>query len=664
MPCTIGAVSDEQPGDAVGRTRSDIQMSKTIAGAIFSGANSLASLAAALTLMGAGQIIPGNAGPPGPRTGMIVGQVMDAASGTPVSEAIVNLVLQGYSENAPSLPNLRVMADAEGRFFFAELPAGDYYLQATKDGYARGEYGQRRPWGQSQRVSLGEGERRTDIELRVWKYAVIGGTVVDEAGEAVVGVAVRALVRDVFAGQIRYGNMEVIPELAPAAITDDRGQFRLPQLSPGTYVVLVPSTQATVPATYLVNPDATLRTELFWGGIQEMSALGQPRTVQMGDFALMTLNRALIPPPPTPEGRMQVYGTTYYPAASTAGAAQPVSVKAGEERTDLSITLQPVPGVRISGRLVTPDGSVPPPTMIRLEGAAMNDVVSFGSPNGPDYVGLETATGMSDGRGRFSFLGVPPGDYVLRQASRFLSRFAREGKTAYWISQPITVGKEDIQDLTVELRPALRVAGRFELRGEKGAQSAPPLAGLVVFETPFGEPGQFAVEVPRDTRSFSTVAAGGRYIIRPVQRGGWFVQSVTLDGKDITDRVFDLQSDTTSFVVTYTDRPSKVSGSVTDSKGTPSATAVVLAFPVDPQRWSGYGGSPRTLQSALTTRTGVYTFEHLPPGDYFVIAIDGSELDGWRDPARLEAFAADATRLSIRSSDALTTVDLRLRGIP
>ena len=623
-------------------------------------------IAAALALAWAAQIMPGKTSPPpGPRTGMIVGQVVDATTGAPVSEAIVQLVLQGYSENAPSLPNGRVMADAEGRFFFAELPAGDYFLQATKEGYARGAYGQRQAWGQSQRVSLGEGERLTDIELRVWKYAVIGGTVVDEAGEPVVGIAVRALARNVFAGRTRYGNMEVIPELVPAAITDDRGMFRLSQLSPGTYVVLVPSTQTTVPASYLTNPDAALRTELFWAGIQEMSSLGQPRTVQLGEFALMTLNRVLIPPPPAPDGRMQVYRTTYYPSALTAAAATPITVTSGEERMDVAVSLQPVSAVRVSGRLVAPDGSPPPPTMIRLESEAMADVIGTGLPNGPDYVGLETATGMSDGRGRFSLIGVPPGDYVLRQANRFLARPLREGQPSYWMLQPLTVGKDDIENLTVELRHALRVEGRFELRSSANGQptTPPPLPGIV-FETPFGEPGQFAAEVNRSTLTFSTFAAGGRYIARPYELGGrWVVKSVTLDGKDITDRVFDLQSDAASFVVTYTDRPSKVSGTVSASEGAPSVTAAVLAFPVDPQRWSGHGANPRTLKSALTTRTGAYAFEHLPPGDYFVIAVDGSELDGWRDPAKLEQFAARASRVSVRSDVALTTVDLHLRGI-
>ena len=62
-----------------------------------------------------------------------------------------------------------------------------------------------------------------------------------------------------------------------------------------------------------------------------------------------------------------------------------------------------------------------------------------------------------------------------------------------------------------------------------------------MFETPFGEPGQFAVEATKGaTLSFSTVAAGGQYIVRPYELGGWFVHSVTLGGKDITDRAFDL----------------------------------------------------------------------------------------------------------------------------
>ena len=606
-----------------------------------------------LMTSGSAQVIPSGGAPPGPGTGMIVGQVVDAVSGEPIAEAIVLLTMPKYLEN-PAAPGGRVMADGEGRFFFTDLPAGEYYLQAKKDGYAPGTYGERRAWGQSQLVSLGEGERLTDITLRVWKYGVIAGTVVDEAGEPVVGVAVRALIKDVVAGRTRYGTMEVIPELVPAATTDDRGMFRLSQLSPGIYVVLVPSTQTTVPAAFLEKSDATVRTDLYWAGVNEVSLLGQPRTQQVGDFALLTLNRVLIPPPPA-GGRMAVYPTTYFPAAATASAATQITVDAGEERTDITISLRPVPAARVSGRLVTPDGSAPPPTTIRLVGAAMTDVIGRSLA---EQVGLDTVIGMSDATGRFTLLGVPAGEYVLTHANRFLSRAIQQGQSAYWVSQSVTVGTEDLSDLIVALRPALRVEGRIEYRGGSTPQ---PAMAAIAFEAPFGGPEQFFVQAPKG--AFSTVAAGGQYIARPSEREGWFPRSVTLGGKDITDRVFDLQADATSLVVTYTDRPSKVSGTVTDEQGSTSATAVVLVFPVDSRRWSAYGGSPRTLRSALTTRRGVYTIDHLPPGDYYAIAVAAADIDGWKDPARLETLAAQATRLTVAADDPAKTLDLRVKAI-
>jgi hypothetical protein len=146
----------------------------------------------------------------------------------------------------------------------------------------------------------------------------------------------------------RYGNMEVIPELVPTATTDDRGIFRLAQLMPATYVVLVPSTQTTVPAAFLGAPDSTLRSQLFVAGITEVTPLGQPRTQQVGDVALLTLNRVLIPPPPSLTGRMAVYPTTYFPAAATAGAATQITLEGGEERADVTIAVRSVPAVRVS----------------------------------------------------------------------------------------------------------------------------------------------------------------------------------------------------------------------------------------------------------------------------------------------------------------------------
>jgi protocatechuate 3,4-dioxygenase beta subunit len=594
--------------------------------------------------------------PTGPRTGLIVGQVVDS-TGVPVPEAIVQMSLPKYPADLPTTPKGRVIADQEGRFFFSDLPAGDYYIRASKDGYGGGEYGQRRATGSGQRFALAENERRMDAKLTLWKYAVIGGTVIDEAGEPVIGVSVQALVKDVVNGRTKYGNAE-LGYLMPTATTDDRGMFRLSQLMPGRYVIAVPSTQTTVPAGLLgaMFQDYALRVE-FSAAIAEVAPLGQPRTQQVGDSALLTLNRAMIPPPVSPTGRMAVYRTMYFPAATTAGAATPITVDGGEERTDLKIGLRPVSAVKVSGRLVTPDGSVPPPMSIRLIGEASAEV---------GEEGFETATGVSDGSGRFTLMGVPPGEYVLKQAHRLLSA-ASQGGTAWWASVHVTVANTDIQDLTVPLRPALRVEGRIELLG--GTISPKPVrAPLVMFETPFGEAGRMVGQSGAvGNLSFATLAVAGQYIARPQEPGGWFMKSIILDGKDVTDRVFDLQSDATNIVVTFTDRASKVTGVVKDGRGAVSPTAVVLVFPTDPQRWSGYGSfsygaNTRALKSALVSRTGTYSMEGLPVGDYFIVAIDDADADGWMDPKTLEALARQATKLTIVDVEA-KTVDLTVKVI-
>jgi hypothetical protein len=357
---------------------------------------------------------------------------------------------------------------------------------------------------------------------------------------------------------------------------------------------------------------------------------------------------------------MEVYRTTYFPAVTTAGAATVITVAGGEERTDLRIALRPVPAAKISGRLVTPDGTAPFPTSLRLVGESGADV---------SEEGFETATGISDASGRFTLLGVPAGEYSLRQAT-VLSLNGLQGRPGWWIDQHVTVGATDIQDLVVTAKPALQIAGRLEFKSAvppSPSSPAPPVPPLVinagvVFETPNGEPGRFVGQPGRGEPTFSTIAPGGRYIIRPYERGGWFLKSVTLDGKDITDRVFDLQSDATTFVVTYTDVASKVTGVVRDARGAVSTIAAVLAFPADPQRWTGYGSTRPNFKTAMTSRTGAYTFTGLPVGDYFLVAIDDADADGWIDPKTLEVLARQATRLTIVDVDA-KTVDLTLKVI-
>jgi hypothetical protein len=235
----------------------------------------------------------------------------------------------------------------------------------------------------------------------------------------------------------------------------------------------------------------------------------------------------------------------------------------------------------------------------------------------------------------------------------------------FWVSQPLTVGATDMTDVVVEVRPALRVAGRFELRSGTGLQKpdAPVTAGLSL-DTPFAETPGVGVSIrPSDGLTFQTMAAGGKYFIQPNEYSGWYTESITIGGRDYTNKVFDLSEDTTSIVIVMTDRPSTIGGTVRDARGAASQTAVVLAFPTDRQRWTGYGRSPRNLVSVNTTTTGKYTIPHLPAGEYLVIAVEVHDTDDWQDPKTLEQLSTRATKITIGAGDAARTLDLNVKGV-
>jgi hypothetical protein len=381
----------------------------------------------------------------------------------------------------------------------------------------------------------------------------------------------------------------------------------------------------------------------------------------MGEVAMVTLSSVLTPPPPTSSGRVQVYRATYYPSATSAAAAAQVTVGPAEERTDLTIAMRPVTAVRVSGRLVAPDGSAPPPMALRLSGEAATDLALESRASSTTESGFDAATGMSDATGRFTFIGVPPGTYQLTQSNPFLDGRVKQDLDVFWVSQRVTVGDADVVDLAVEARRPLRIDARVEFLGASGPQPRPVdfLNLGVTLERPFAGPGQFAV-FSREGLTFTAFAEGGQYSLVPTERPGWVLRSMTADGKDITDRVLDLRADT-MLVMTFTDRPSKVTGMVRDARGEASATATVLAFPADQKRWVGSGRSSRTIRSVTTTRTGTYTFAHLPPGEYNVIAVDDPDPE-WSDAKRLETLAAQATKLTVVDGQA-ASLDLTLKVI-
>jgi hypothetical protein len=157
-------------------------------------------------------------------TGEISGVLMSGdTSPHPVRRAIVSL------SGAGMVDARSVVTDDDGRFVFDRLPAGTYSLTAKKAAYLPAEFGARRPARSGSPIALAESERRV-VSFTIFKGGAIAGTLRDETGRPVAGVAVAA----VNARVLEYPQR--LPDPLPV-VTNDRGEYRLFGLPPGEYVV-------------------------------------------------------------------------------------------------------------------------------------------------------------------------------------------------------------------------------------------------------------------------------------------------------------------------------------------------------------------------------------------------------------------------------------------
>ena len=116
-----------------------------------------------------------------PQTGTarIRGRVVAAGSNAPLRRVQIVLQLLG-SPQSGRVTN----TDAEGRYEFTELPAGRFSVSASRPGYVRLQYGQRRPYESGTPIALSAGETITAIDFALPRGGVISGRITDEGGEA------------------------------------------------------------------------------------------------------------------------------------------------------------------------------------------------------------------------------------------------------------------------------------------------------------------------------------------------------------------------------------------------------------------------------------------------------------------------------------------------
>jgi protocatechuate 3,4-dioxygenase beta subunit len=617
--------------------------------------------------------VPLLAAPQQPRpTGFMLGRVVDAVTNRPIGGATVTLsqlqATPGDSSPIPSPPSStssNVLSDADGRFLFRGLGAGTYGLGAGAPTYLDGGFGQRRPGGRLQPFVLAASQRVGDLTIRLWKEAAISGHVLDETGAPIADVWVSVLRRDI---STRPGQLPLTRNYSLlGAKTDDQGAYRVAGIDPGEYVVLVGSRLVQV-STSAARPDPAMLQSLRLSGSPDVGAT--TRAVRFGESLILVSYdgfaggsnalSAIMPMTLRADGRTVGYPATFHPSATAITNAQTLTLGAGDDRSGVNVQLRPVPMVSVSGTLQGPDGPAPH--------FAVHLLPAFAAGTDLERV-HSTALTTTNGSGAFSFVAVPPGPYVVKAWRRtqglVTGRDPLPPDTTLWAETPITVADLPLSGLSVTLQPGGVLGGRVRFEGA----TPPPMPGplqpplSVAFEPmwslAFGT--RLGVHVSPAFEFTTLGLPSGKYFVGlPNQFSvrGWFFESATLEGRDLTVIPIELAGQRVSDItITYSDRRSEITGSVLDKDGRPDTTASVLVFPADYRSWIQHGLWPMAARMEVVSQTGTFSMP-MRPGDYLVAAIDDDTLQSWSRAGGIEAIARVATAVTIARGES-KRVELR-----
>src|SRR5262245_54696189 len=214
--------------------------------------------------------------PDGPRPigpggrGSISGVVTKRPSGEPASGAVVKILHEPFGGSPLGAQAQSTTAGPDGSFVLNDVEAGTYWMAANLQGYLPVEFGQRSPTGVGTPFDVRPGQRVL-ARLALWPTSGISGRVVDADGDPAGRVQVLAL-RQVY----EAGKPAVT--IAQTVMTNDRGEYRMFWLTPGSYRVAARlfDTSGRAP---IVNIGPARR---FGGREQGTSPLVNSRTLDSG----------------------------------------------------------------------------------------------------------------------------------------------------------------------------------------------------------------------------------------------------------------------------------------------------------------------------------------------------------------------------------------------
>jgi hypothetical protein len=151
----------------------------------------------------------------------------------------------------------------------------------------------------------------------------------------------------------------------------------------------------------------------------------------------------------------------------------------------------------------------------------------------------------------------------------------------------------------------------------------------------------------------------GRYRISATGAPGWQVKSVLVNGVDVLDFPFIVDSggSVPSITIQFGDRATNLRGTLTDASGAATADYTVVLFPEDQRYWIPYA---RRMRSVRPNTEGAFAIAGLPPGDYRLATVTDLDANEWLDPEFLRQLLPASIGVSLLEGQPVTQ-DIRVR---
>jgi len=339
------------------------------------------------------------------------------------------------------------------------------------------------------------------------------------------------------------------------------------------------------------------------------------------------------------------FAPQYFPGTPHVVAAQSLLVEADVDLSGADFTFAASPVVRVTGRALDAIGQ---PLVGR---------VSLNVSQRSDAIATEPRVAHTGAGGSFELADVAPGDYVIHATAD-----AGFGGPAEFGAEYVTVTERDATPVVIPTSRGARLEGRFVVEG----MPDPPMrafslhgAPIDLDRSPPNGRGPDGLGIYDDGRFYMTGLFGPMRFSAPNVLPGWYLKTVLVGGVDVTDASYDFGRDETTVTdaqVVLSNSAATIAGSVERQSGSSPAAAVVIAFSTSRNHW--FTGS-RHIRRASSGPDGSFDVTSLPPGEYFVAALDASVPLDLQAPDTLESLVARAARVTAREG-AVSEVTLRL----